>query len=1007
MVGLFDVWNAVTLVTNGLDMSPHISPIKSNTAPLIGVGATLSGQASPITVSLSEIVQSVSDAEKTRFKTGVIFMDKSSVLSLRRVQGTTPTLQISGATTEYPLTEVIYAPLQNSDSYDRVLAFVTSGEMRVVKLTASGFDAVNRQLGNPGFELGVMRSRFIAGPFAANVDAYPCRQAPKNTVTVAPPKSVIAVTQSRIYTEDTKGDSCNAYYAPVTTSTNIASPSANTWPTKPTPTQLDTQTGGTDSGVRVAELGPQGANLEAASRPDLLRMKWTTRFLDNITGTYYIWGHTTGWYTLLGIKRTSSTGWWFDFYPLREVIFSYDGFDKDKKTTLVFSQENANASDAIYVAKFAAKGEQTLFAALGSAFIGRVMCSYVGGRTSECPGPPVNGVASPPASSALSEREARTYKDTNGVCSLYMSPLVLPVAPSQPTTGPPPAPPAVVAAPAQPVVVVPMQLVPVVVPPTPPAAVVQDHSYAQLGPHGSKLESASENDRLRLEQRAPPLFLDKSKSHWLVRKASGVVVSLIRNTESSTNLYPLTEVINVYESSEWKHILVFGSESTRFFAKLGTGDLNVASKLLGVILENHTGVMYSYVGFEKTTMCPSPITIAIAPEGSALVPTLPRVTMDLRVSSASACTFFRGAAAQTPPAAAGVVAAVVVAPPAQPVLQPPVGPPAAAGVGAAGVGSCHQLETCLTVASRANYSEVTLRACGTKLSGADCTSRDHSDVELLYDNVFVKLQKLMSPLGALYGSDYRGSYTVAPDQNDISTGKVLVSAANGEYATFKCWLSFNVWTTVQPAGLQQQPTVVEPVVAGGGAAGVATGVPSPSSSDTGSSLACNNLAELQTCLTSRDASDASLLACGAPLRASATGQCPDFNPSVFALLYDGDLVQLRAFASGALYGSDAKNAYTVVPDSATPSTGKVLVSSLPPSGPADATYKCALAGNLWAVVPAATTPSAIVPAATPPTALPAEPTKPKDPDLTILWIILGGFGVLLALVALYAASRSR
>ena len=181
-----------------------------------------------------------------------------------------------------------------------------------------------------------------------------------------------------------------------------------------------------------------------------------------------------------------------------------------------------------------------------------------------------------------------------------------------------------------------------------------------------------------------------------------------------------------------------------------------------------------------------------------------------------------------------------------------------------------------------------------------------------------------------------------------------------------------------------------------------------------SSLGCT---EFEGCLARASGGD--FLACGNALRASGcAGAAGATGAAGAASVYQyssgtGPLVPLRKLTSGALYGSDAERAYTVVPDTASPSRGKVLVSSL--SSPSsvssadslDSVYPCALSGAVWAVAP-------VFPAepqdaqvqytrtdTTPP------PATTKAPDLTVLWIVLGALGFALCLVALYAASRPR
>lgn len=183
---------------------------------------------------------------------------------------------------------------------------------------------------------------------------------------------------------------------------------------------------------------------------------------------------------------------------------------------------------------------------------------------------------------------------------------------------------------------------------------------------------------------------------------------------------------------------------------------------------------------------------------------------------------------------------------------------------------------------------------------------------------------------------------------------------------------------------------------------------------TGSSLGCSEL-ELEGCLASASGGD--ILACGNALRAFGVcaGAAGAAGDAASWLRYSGtgSLIPLRNLTSGALYGSDAERAYTVVPDLASPSRGKLLVSS--PSSPSglSSVYTCALTDNVWAVV-SALPESPAEPRLEDTTAVQVHYTRTgttapttKPPDLTILWIVLGALGFALCLGALYAASRPR
>ena len=585
--------------------------------------------------------------------------------------------------------------------------------------------------------------------------------------------------------------------------------------------------------------------------------------------------------------------------------------------------------------------------------------------------------ASPPLSSVIAKASAPLAPSPISGSSTL--PGVQPVQPVQ--RAPAPARPLTVAVPSAPVApVVPavpvapvapvaplVPVVPVVVPPS-----LNFGPFASLGRGGAALDPASNADKARLKPTTT--FLSGATEHMLGRDANGT--SLFRNANTTppspsgnVEWYPLTEVIYTYDDPgpEMKATLVFrrpgASESdAAILAKLGQAGYKHVLDALG----NEFGAraMWSVVGRNTEWFCKTgPSTrVLVAPTDSALVATQARAYKKPN----DPCRVFA-------PDPVGVPAVTAVAAVATPRQVQPAAPPAAPPT---------QIPAAQPAAQPSPFSPAFL---ATLLQSAQ-------------------------PVQPAQPAQ------VQPAQPGGSVQTVALPAAPPTQIPADTLAATAGSTVAQPAQVQQPVSQQQPATQRQPDTQLTV-----TATPQASSLGCT---EFEVCLARASAGD--ILACGNKLRASGcAGAAAAAGAAGAASVYQyssgtGPLVPLRKLTSGALYGSDAERAYTVVPDTASPSRGKVLVSSLsghssPSSASSadslDSVYPCALSGNVWAVVP-------VLPV------LPVSPAEPQDaqvqytrtdttpattkaPDLTVLWIVLGALGFALCLGALYAATRPR
>ena len=483
-----------------------------------------------------------------------------------------------------------------------------------------------------------------------------------------------------------------------------------------------------------------------------------------------------------------------------------------------------------------------------------------------------------------------------------------------------------------------------------------------LGLGGAALEAASNADKARLKQTTN--FLSGDHVHILYRDANGTT-KLLRNATTfprspsgNVEWYPLTEVIQTDGGGlvpEAKTTLVFGrprasASDTVILAKLGQAGYSHVLDALGADFESRS--MWSVVGSNMWWACKKgPTTVVLsAPPGSALVSTHPRAYKE---PSAVSCSVFEPADA---PVATTVTTVTTVTAPTQ---VKPVAQPAAPPI---------------------------------MLSPADLAAMKASAQQPV--QLPAQVQPAAPPAAPpipLSQMNQPAQVQPAPPAGGVQPVVALAAPP-----------SVQPVQQVQPAQQQQPASQQQPAQQ------------PPAQLATESSLGCS---ELVDCLASASGGD--ILACGNALRAfgvcaGAAGAAGAAGDAASWLRYSsGSLVPLHKLASrGALYGSDVERAYTVVPDAASPSRGKVLVSSLSSPSSPSSVYPCELSRTVWAVVP-------VLPVPTEPrlddtTAVQVHYTRTdtsapttKAPDLTVLWVVLGALGFALCLVALYAASRPR
>ena len=597
---------------------------------------------------------------------------------------------------------------------------------------------------------------------------------------------------------------------------------------------------------------------------------------------------------------------------------------------------------------------------------------------------------------------------------------------------PAPARPITVAVPSAPVApAVPAAPVAPAVPAVPAVSLVASVNFGRLvylGPGGAALEAASSADTSRMK--LTTTFLWGAHRHMLYRDADGTT-RLFRNATTTppspsgnVEWYPLTEVIQTVDGGlvpEAKTTLVFGRPSARasdaaILAKLGqVGYKHVLDALGNEFAER---AMWSVVGSSMWWACPEQRTpVQSAPAGSALVSTHPRAYKE----PSDSCRVFAPDPTVLPvvttvtavTAVTTVATAGGVQPAAPPAAQPAAPPtPIPAAVSAVIAASAQQWPSQpVQQPVRPAAQTVALPAAPPTQPPAAQPAAQPSPLSPAFLATLLQSAQPVQP--AQPAQPAQQPAQVQPAQPGGSVQTVALPAAPPTQIPADTLAATAGSTVAQPAQVQQPVSQQQPATQRQPALPVPETQLTVTATPQASSLGCT---EFEGCLALASAGD--ILACGNALRAFGVcaGAAGAAAAAGAASVYQyssgtGPLVPLRKLTSGALYGSDAERAYTVVPDTASPSRGKVLVSSL--SSPSsvssadslDSVYPCALSGTVWAVAPV----------------FPAEPqgvqvqytrtdTTPattKAPDLTVLWIVLGALGFALCLGALYAATRPR